>query len=194
MQPNADLSNTAIVIETADNGVRCFARPRGQPMTLVIGALVLAFSACMPFMIQSSYSRVLKGRFDETDVISIFLSLLPAGLTVAVLASVIWRLRRQRGVEIIDGTVTLHTPDLPIGRHVFDLKELKGATLGGLTSNGTTLVIERRDARSVLVFSGYQSDDLTPALAAINRMVMDIRFHGFEVIPVAQVAPPREER
>lgn len=192
MTPRRDLSNEAIAIETGDRGVRCIARPRRQWVALVIGLIVVGFSATLPRMAERSFQRVAMGKAEPDDLIAVCVAIAPTVAGVAVLASVLYRIRRRRSVEIIDGTVTLHTPDSTTGRHVFDLNNLKGATLVD-TAGGATLTIERRrGGRAVPVFLNYEPALLAAAVDVINSQVVDNQFHAFEVIPVAQPQNPTD--
>ena len=192
MHFNPELSNDLISIEIDQRGMRCIARPRGQAKALLIGAGIVSFSLLLPFLVRRPIDRLIEGRGDGVDVLELVLMALPTVLSLGVVGCIIRRIRRLRGVEILDGTVILHTPDSTVGRHEFELNDLKGATLVSKVGTTTLRIERRRGGGSVPVLLDYEYGVLDNAVDAINRRVIDNVYHAFEVIPLAKPAPPRE--
>jgi hypothetical protein len=168
MHFNPELSNDLITIETSERGVRCTARPRGQQRALFIGAGVVAFSLLVPYIVRKPFEKLAAGRADAVDVIELVIMVLPTLFSLGVVGSIVRRIRRLRGVEIVDGTVILHTPDSTVGRHEFELNDLKGATLVSKVGS-VTLRIDRRRGGSVRCCStismGYST---TPSMRSTS--------------------------
>lgn len=186
-------SNGRIEIVTGENAVSCLARPK--PVTALVAMWVFAaLLLVVPgYFVVGAVRQSGAGRGVFNEVVLAIASSVMVVPAVLVLLVMIRRAGRRCGVEIAGNVVTLYTPDLAVPVHRFDLKDLKGATLAG-RGESATLAIKRRKGLGIKVFIGYPSGALAAAMDAINRMVVHDRVHGFEVIPMAQIAPVRGEQ
>ncbi|HEV7301010.1 MAG TPA: hypothetical protein VGN72_16705 [Tepidisphaeraceae bacterium] len=179
-----------IILETGPETVRCFGRPRNA-MAVAVGLGVLAMTV-VPVIKSAKpmIARAIGGRgFREDDVTFLTIALLPFVLVLIVLTLVYRRRRMRRGFEIVNGIVTLYTPDSAIGQHVLERSQLAGAELVR-SAGGVDFRVLRRNGQPIPVLIGYAADVVGPAVDAVNRLVVDDRVAGFEVIPLARFAPP----
>jgi hypothetical protein len=189
-----NLSRSDITIETAPDTIRCFSQARNA-WAYLIGVVVLATTlipmviVTVPMLTRATQKRWVR----EGDGIIIALSLLPFLLASCVLLNVFRRRNMRRGIEVVEGVGTLYTPDLPVGRHMFDRSNLGGAQLVA-AARGVDLRVQRRNGTGVPVFIGYPANLVAPVVDAVNGLVVDNRHHGFEVIPLARIAPPTAAR
>ena len=185
----SDFGVSDITLETGPETVRCFGKPRNA-VAVAVGVLMLGISL-LPFIeTRRLIARALGGRgLRDTDEVLIFLSVIPFLLVLIILGFIYRRRRMLRGFEIINGIVTLYTPDSAIGQHVLDRSQLAGAELVRSTG-GVDFRILRRNGGPIPVLIGYDAATVGPAVDAVNRLVVDDRAGGFEVIPLARIAPP----
>ncbi len=115
------------------------------------------------------------------DMETLAISTLPMTFAVTTFAMVFARRSHIRSVQVIEGVVTVFTPDMPIGVHRFERSNLAGAQLH-TSQRGTELRIHRRHGLAIPVFSGYHDRELGPAVDVINSLVISTRYYGFEVI------------
>jgi len=177
--------NDIFDIVSDGKSMTCLAWPRA-PIALVAMTVIVALAGILPAW---WIVRGLLDRHDQFENVASGIAVgIPIGLALPVLLVMVRRAKLKRGVEIVDGTVTLFTPDSTRSRHQFDLNQLKGATLTG-TGGTATLRIELRRGGSIPVFIGFPSTALGRAMDAINSMVIDNRYHGFEVIAKVHTEP-----
>ncbi len=194
MQPRPDLSNHAVTVETADAEVSCFARPRYLGSTLVATLIGVALSF-LPLIylsptVKHLVQRVRIGKVEFYELFVLLLCVTPSLLAMAVLVNVLIRLRRPRGFTIQLGVVTVFTPDDGISRQVFELNNLKGATLSrSLTSNSVVLHFTRRRGLAINVLRNYTYAEIGHIVDLVNLMVTDERSFAFEVIPLPRPSP-----
>ena len=187
--PRPDLSNHAITIETGEHECRIIANPRGQWMVVILGLAVLGI-AILPLTQSKAVSRWIKRerKPSSDDIVSLAVETLPM-VAAATTFAMVWARRRQmRAVQIIEGIVTVHTPDLPVSVHRFERSNLAGAQLH-TGASGTELRVQRRNGAAIAAFTNYRARDLGDAVDTINSLVIANRHYGFEVILTPQSPP-----
>jgi hypothetical protein len=180
--PRPDLSNHAIAIETGEHECKVVANVRGQLGVLFLAMVVVAITL-LPIVQSRAVERWNKGQRKPSrdDLEGLALTTLPLVIAVTTFAMVFARRSQVRAVQVIEGVVTVFTPDLPVGVHRFERSNLAGAQLH-TSQRGTELRIHRRSGLAIPVFSGYRARDLGPAVDVINSLVTATRYYGFEVI------------
>jgi len=192
MTPRPDLSNDAVAVETGDAELSVYAFPRYRGRTFVMTVLGTILSLTPLLYIGKPLNRYFHRGHRLGDIVEPMMYGIPFVLAMAVLANVLFRIRRPRGIKIQLGSVTLDTPDDAISRHTFELNNLDGAALvRQMSSDMVDLQLRRRRGLPVNVFRGYRFNQIGHVVDLINDMVNDDRSFAFEVIvPPPAVRPP----
>jgi len=194
MTPRPDLSNDAVIVETADGELSVFARPRYRNRTVVMIVIGVALSLLPMVELPQQLRRYFYYHMSDVGyLVQSLFCVIPFLLVLGVLAMVLIRLRRPRGLIIRMGTVTLFTPDDTTSRHEFALSSLNGALLAWRGSaDAVDLQLTRRRGFPIKVLRGYRSEEIGHVVDLLNDMVKSDRSFAFEVVlrPQATSRPP----
>lgn len=176
------IDSSQIALHVTPDEVIALRRPGSVIPVMLIILGILAVVSPLIYSLHQEFTR--RGFTGYAQTLSWMLALLLIP-TALVLIATLRRRRWERGLKLIDNTITVLTPDEAIGVTTFPLADLKDVNIAAepsasLLGQVCRLVLVRHVGGNVVVFRGCKYEDLQNVAKSLYPR-MRVRVKGFEV-------------